>query len=244
MRRFTNRGHNVDLKILDNEVSVKIKATIVEKWKVWYQLIPPDVHCCNAAKQAIQTFKSHFLAIIAGLPPAFPRYLWDLLLTQTELTLNLLRQSSIMPSMSTWEHFNGPFDYNATPLLPLGCPVTTHNKPATRCTWDFHGSDGFYVGISLEHYCCHRVIIAKTKSLRISDTVNFHHHYLTILTITPANKIVHNLNAISNAITNAPSTTSNAQLHAISTLCNLFSWGEEPRTSTTITPPILHTTAH
>jgi hypothetical protein len=90
MRHLANRGHNVDLQILDNEVSAEFKATTVDKWKVWYQLISPDVHCCNAAERAIQTFKSHFLAIIAGLPPAFPHYLWDLLLPQTELMLNLL----------------------------------------------------------------------------------------------------------------------------------------------------------
>jgi hypothetical protein len=125
--------------------------------------------------------------------------------------------------MSAWEHFNGPFDYNATPLLPLGCPVITHNKPATCRTWDFCGSDGFYVGISLKHYHCHRIMNAITKSLGISNTVNFRHHYLTIPTVTPANTIVRSLDAISNAITNAPSTTSNAQLHAISTLRNLFS---------------------
>jgi hypothetical protein len=140
--------------------------------------------------------------------------------------------------MSTWEHFNGPFGYNATPLLPLGCPVITHNKLATHRTWDFRSSDGFYVGISLEHYHCHRIIDAKTKSLCISNTVDFRHHHLTTLTVTPADTIVHSLDAISNAISNAPSTTSNAQLHAISTLCDLFSWWEKPCTITTITPPL------
>jgi hypothetical protein len=137
--------------------------------------------------------------------------------------LNHLCQSSIMPSMSAWAHFNGPFNYNVTPLLPLGRPIIIHNKPATRRTWDFHGSDRFYVGVSLKHYRCHCVIDSKTKSLHISDTADFCHHYLTIPTVTPANTIVHSLDAISNAITNAPSTTSNAKLHAISTLCNLFS---------------------
>jgi hypothetical protein len=155
MCRLASRGHNIDLQILNNEVSAKFKATIADKWKVQCLPILPDVHRCNAAKQTIQTFKPHFLAIIAGLPPTFPHYLWDLLLPQTELTLNLLHQSSVTPSMSTWEHFNGPFNYNATPFLPLGCTVITHNKPATCRTWDFHGSDGFYAGISLEHYLCH-----------------------------------------------------------------------------------------
>jgi hypothetical protein len=74
------------------------------------------------------------------------------------------------------------------------------------------------VGVSLEHYCCHHVIDSKTKALCISDTVDFCHHHLTILTVTPADTIVHSLDAITNAISNTPSTTSNVQLHAISTL--------------------------
>jgi hypothetical protein len=174
MHHLTKRGLTVDLQILDNEASTdfKVKANIEDKWKAKYQLVPPDVHRCNAAERAIQTFKSHFLAIIADLPPAFPCYLWDLLLPQTELTINLLRQSSITPSMSAWEHFNGPFDYNATLLLPLGCPVIIHNKPSTHRSWDFCSADGFYVGVSLEHYHCHRVIDSKTKALHlISATI-------------------------------------------------------------------------
>jgi hypothetical protein len=244
MRASPTVGMTSISKSLTMKSALNSRPPFVDKWKVWYQLVPLEVHCCNAAKQPIQTFKSHFLTIIDGLPPAFPCYLWDLLLQQTELTLNLLHQSSITPSMSAWEHINGPFDYNATPLLPLGCPVITHNKPATCRNWDFHGSDGFYISVSLEHYCCHCIIDAKTKSLRVSNTVKFHYHYLTILTITPANTIDHSLNAIFNTITNAPSTTSNTQLNAISTLRNLFSQWEEPCTSTTVTLPILHTTAH
>jgi hypothetical protein len=75
MRRLTNHGHNLDLQILNNKVSAEFKATIVDKWKVFYQLVPPNIQRCNATKYAIQTFKSHFIAIIACLPPAFPRYL-------------------------------------------------------------------------------------------------------------------------------------------------------------------------
>jgi hypothetical protein len=50
MHRLANRGHDVNLQILDNKVSAKFKATIVDKWKVQYQLIPTDVHRYNAAK--------------------------------------------------------------------------------------------------------------------------------------------------------------------------------------------------
>jgi hypothetical protein len=36
--------------------------------KVYYQLVPPNVHHRNAAERSMETFKSRFLAIIAGLP--------------------------------------------------------------------------------------------------------------------------------------------------------------------------------
>jgi hypothetical protein len=106
----------------------------------------------------------------------------------------------------------------ATPLPPLGCPVIIHSKPSTCHSWDFCGSDGFYLGISLKHYCCHHVINFKTKSLLISDTVHFCHHHLIIPIVTPTDTIVHSLDAITDAIANTPFTTSDAQLHAIFTL--------------------------
>ncbi len=73
------------------------KEAITFKWKATFQFVPPDMHRHNQAEQAIRTFKDHFLAILAGVDAAFPPYLWGLLLPQTELTLNLLRQSTINP---------------------------------------------------------------------------------------------------------------------------------------------------
>ena len=62
---------------------------------------------------------AHSLAILAGVDPDFPKYMWDNLLTQTELTINLLRQATLNPRMSAWEYYNGPFDYSDTPLGTL-----------------------------------------------------------------------------------------------------------------------------
>jgi hypothetical protein len=100
MTRLQARGHTVDHQVLDNEISTEYIRTITEDWKATYQLVPPDVHCRNLAERAIKTFKAHFLSILSGLSKAFPNYLWDKLLPQTELTLNLLRQSTIAPAMS------------------------------------------------------------------------------------------------------------------------------------------------
>ena len=89
------------------------------------------MHRRNQAERAIRTFKDHFLAILAGVDSAFPPYLWDLLLPQAKLTLNLLRQSMLNRRISTWEFFQGPFDFNKMPLGTVGCRVLIHAKSAT-----------------------------------------------------------------------------------------------------------------
>ncbi len=123
-----NRGCTSKPKshILDNEASAAFKAAIKENWNL--QLVPPDTHRCNLAKRAIQMFKSHFIAILAGVDPSFPMNLWDRLLPQAVTTLNLLRQSCKNPSISAYQHVNGVFDYNKTLLGPLGCAVKMHES--------------------------------------------------------------------------------------------------------------------
>ena len=90
MTRLAARGLSVDLQILDNEASLAYKEAITFKWNTTFQLVPPAMHRRNWAERAICTFKDHFMEILAGADAAFPPYLWDLLLPQAELTLNLL----------------------------------------------------------------------------------------------------------------------------------------------------------
>ena len=137
MYRLQKNGQNVDLQILDNKCINTYKIQIKEKWKSTFHLVPPNMHCRNAASRIIQTFKEQFLSILAGVSSTFPNFLWDKLLPQTELTLNLLRQSKIALAISTWEHFNGPFNFDATPLNPLGIPIIIHDKSGIRRSWDF-----------------------------------------------------------------------------------------------------------
>ena len=81
--------------------------------------MPPDFHQRNAAECAIRNFKVHFLVILAVVHGDFPSYLWDTLLPQTELILNLLRQDTLAPGMSVWEYYNDPVDYGATPFSSI-----------------------------------------------------------------------------------------------------------------------------
>ena len=225
MTRLAAKGLSVDLQLLDNEASAAFKQAITFAWHAKFQLVPPDMHRRNRAERAIRTFKDHFLAILAGVDKAFPPYLWDLLLPQAELTLNILRQSTINPKISAWEFFNGPFDFNKTPLGPVGCRVLIHAKPTTRRSWDFRAKEGFYIGPALDSYRCFKLVKMDTKSQVISDTVEFRHAYRTIPVPTAEDRIVHGLHAITDALIDTPPPTTISQLDALSNLRDVFeSW--------------------
>ena len=94
--------------ILDNEAPEELKQAIRDN-KCRVELTPADQHRRNAAKQAIQTFKGHFISVLAGVADGFPINQWDELLPQTILTLNLLRQSNVAPNISAWAYHHGIF---------------------------------------------------------------------------------------------------------------------------------------
>ena len=128
MQRLKDRNMLVNLQILDNEASKEYKTIIKDKWKIKYQLATSHIHRQNTAKKAIRKFKAHFISILAGVADGFPRRHWNQLLPQAELSLNLLRQAKIKPELSAWTYMMGAFNYDATPLGPLGCPVMIHKK--------------------------------------------------------------------------------------------------------------------
>ncbi len=175
--------------ILDNECSNEFKATI-KKNKMTYQLVPPHNHRHNIAEKAIQTFKAHFISILCGADKSFPLNLYCQLLPQAEHTLNMLRQSRMIPTISAHSHLWGQHDSNANPFAPLGCKVEAYLHPGTRETWAPHTASGYYLGNSYEHYRCHKIYISDTRHTRVCDTVFFKHKYLTMPTITLADALI------------------------------------------------------
>ncbi len=82
-------GLGLKKHILDNKASKAFKELIREN-ELEYELVPPGNHRRNQAECAIQTFKAHFIVILARVDNKFPLSLWCHLLEPTELTLNLL----------------------------------------------------------------------------------------------------------------------------------------------------------
>ena len=119
-----------------------------------YELTPPNMHRRNAVERAIRTYKNHVLAGLATCNPSFPISKWDRLLPQATLTLNLLQSSRVNPKLSAHAYIFGNLDFNRTPLAPPGTKAVIHKKSNTRGSWDYHGTDGWYVGPSMENYRC------------------------------------------------------------------------------------------
>jgi hypothetical protein len=171
-QHLNKRGFRPTTHWLDNEASNALKS-FNHMQDVEYQVVPPHVHRHNSAERAIRTWKNHFVAGICSTDPAFPLHLWDRLIDQATITLNLLRPARRNPNMSAYQMLMGTFGYNRTPMAPPGTKIVVHEKPIQRRTWDPHGVDGWYIGPATERYRCYRVFINKTHSERITDTVKF-----------------------------------------------------------------------
>ena len=145
--------------------------------------------------------------------------------------------------MSAWEHLQGPFNFDATPLGLIGCPVVIHTKPGFRKTWDLRGRSGLNIGPALKNNRCFHVVDGATKSLLFSNTVEFLHEYLTKPTVREGDRIVHTLNFISCEIKDAPTDIHSKQLTAISKLRDLFTnWITNPTRTPAAMSPVLPVT--
>lgn len=110
------------------------------------------------------------------MDPHFPMHLWDRLILQSILTLNLLRPFRRDPNVSAYTALNETFNYDATPLTPSGCKIVAFESLQMRKSFAQIGIPAWYIGPSLEHYRCYKVYVPKTRAEQICDTVSFHPH--------------------------------------------------------------------
>ena len=169
---LVQQGHPPELHILDNECSQDLKDAFA-KYHIQFQRVPPKEHRANAAERAIRTFKNHFVSVLCTVDSKFPLTEWDRLLPQTMLTLNLLRSSRIHPSLSAHASLFGQFDFNRTPLAPMGTQIVAHTSADTRTPFGEHGKVGWYIGPSFEHYRCWKCYFPDTLHERDVLKVDF-----------------------------------------------------------------------
>jgi hypothetical protein len=176
-QELTGKGFKPKLQTLDNQASGALKNFFTAN-DVDYQLVPPHCHRRNAAERAIRTFKEHFVVGLSSVDPTFTLHLWDRLLPQAEITLNLLQTPRLHPQLSAAAHFHGLVNYNKTAFALPGCKIIAHEKPGKRRTLAPHGQHGYSLGPAMHHYRCQNVSISATASEGIVDTLElFPHNY-------------------------------------------------------------------
>ena len=200
--------------ILDNEATEELKQAICEN-KCRVKLTPVYQHRCNGAERVIQTFKGHFISVLAEVADGFPINQWVELLLQTILTLNLLCQLNVAPNISAYAYHHGSFDYNRMPIAPMGCAVQFHIKPNRRTMFGEHSGNGFYLKTSEEHYRTHVVFCKKTRAKRLANTVFSKHKHITQPTVTPVDAIVNAFTKLRDAILGIQHSKDDAHFEAL-----------------------------
>ena len=169
-------GFEPVLHRIDNETSKELETAIREK-KLEYETVPPGNHRRNPAERAIQTFKSHFISILNGIDENYPEGAWDYLIPQTNMTLNMLRPCTINDAHSAYAFINGPYDFNAHPLAPLGCRAVVHQRASgrggKRGGWGNRGKIGYYVGPVMHSYRVWAFYMPETNAIQETDTAEF-----------------------------------------------------------------------
>ncbi len=156
------RGYWPLLHKMDNETSHVVEAFIASE-QINLQYTPPNMHRTNPAECVVPTWRNHFMAGIAGLPPWFPQAYWCRLMTQSNATLNMMCPCCSYPLLSAHKALEGTFLFDATLMAPLGTEVLVHQKPGQHKTWGYHATKAWYLSHAATHYHCIHVIMKEIR---------------------------------------------------------------------------------
>ena len=85
-------------------------------------------------------------------------------------------------------------------MAPLSVPIISHDKSAERTSWARHGSEGFYVGPTQDHYRCFQVLISHTGALRITDTIDWQPDAIHLPGFSFLEILEHNINKLEHTL--------------------------------------------
>jgi hypothetical protein len=209
-------------QILNNQALFAYK-TKTELTKMTYKLVPPDDHCCNLTKKAIQMFKDHMVSVLSGCSPTMPMHLWCQLLPQIECQLLLLCQLKANPNISAYTHVYDHHNYNRHPFVPIGVEDLVHDRPHNRRLFAQHCKKAFVLGALTKHYRCWKFWSITTRATHISGGAFFKHKYLTNPMVTPEDRVIAAAGELAQALDNQmPPHMHESTIQALSDLKDVF----------------------
>ena len=98
----------------------------------------------------------------------------------------MLRTSRRNSKISAYEGMAGPFNYNKTPMAPLGTKGLAFVNPGNRASWQMHANDVFYIGREPQHYCLLKFFDNRTKGYTSMGTYKLFPLHCKVPTISEA----------------------------------------------------------
>ena len=137
------------------------------------------------------------------------------------MTLNMLRICRRDPTISAYEALNGPFNYNKTPLAPLGSPAVLYDDPTNINTFAPHCTDTIYVAPYLIHYRNIKYWLPSTHKMHISISAKIYPEHCEVPTISEADKTLISASDLLSAMQAPVPSTAKAKLRHAKVLQNL-----------------------
>jgi hypothetical protein len=114
-----------------------------------------------------------------------------------------------------------PFNFNKTPLAPLGTKTLAYDDPATRTSWAPHATDGFYMGPAINHYPCLCFYIPSTRCFHFSDTWQLYPTHCQIPVLSEHDKTLLAAGDIFEQLDGTIPTTANAKMKHLAAIRQL-----------------------
>jgi hypothetical protein len=149
----------------------------------------------------------------------FPIQLWDGLTPQVLNCLNMMRASCINPSKYVYKTLYGPYNWNQYPLAPLCCKALVYEDGNTRGLWESRGVDRWYLGPSMDHYCCNVYYILETCAYSISGSMELFPQNCQLSNISPHQHLRALTNKLSNSAIPANATPKGKHLLGLLQTC-------------------------
>ena len=174
---------------MDNECSKCIQNYLEEK-ETRRHHVAPHAHRVNVAKPAAKKAKYHLIAALATLDWGCPIQLWSKMLKQVQDTLNMFRTSRNDTTKTAYQELEGDFDWNTTPMAPLGTKGSVYIHPDNRNMFAPHCNEGFTVGRAPHHYRLLEFYIPATRGYRLSGTYRLYPQHCRMPVTTEEDKTV------------------------------------------------------
>ena len=203
-------------RVLINKCSAKMKAIIRKMCQL--KILQSYCHRQTSLMLLLNISRRIFYSFLAGVDDYLPKFLWDKLLLQAELTVNLLQQANVNAKLSAHSYLCSPFEYNHFSWTMLGYAIQVHIPP------DFHSSLGnrerkvWCIRCAWDHYQLHMYDNRMTKRDKVLGAVKFKHKSRTNSSLTGKNELIRAYHYFESKMTGKPNTQGTADSQQLQAL--------------------------